>query len=159
MAEGDETKPSASEKGKGKAPAEDRVDRADGHPSEPQKNKSSDAEDGKDSEKPAEGKHEQSQVAATFCLSTRIDQLILTEELSEEDLQLKGELDMLVERLQVRALLRVGPASSDLSSLRNRIRTCTSRPWKRLRILSRHLRLQSLQCRNLSNSFDPTTNS
>ena len=81
MAQGDEDKkPSASDKGKEKAPAAEGASVEDGK-LEPKKDKDGKIiEDGKDKSKEEEGK----------------------EELSEEDQHLKEELEMLVERLLVR---------------------------------------------------------
>ncbi|KAI9728197.1 MAG: proteasome regulatory particle base subunit [Chrysothrix sp. TS-e1954] len=99
MAGGEDTKPSASEKGKGKAPAEDGTAGANGH-AEPQKDKDGKViKDGKDSDKPAQ------------------------EELSEEDQQLKGELEMLVERLQESNTDLYKPA---IEAIKNLIKTSTS---------------------------------
>lgn len=64
----------------------------------------------------------------------------IIEELSEEDQQLKSELDMLVERLQVWGLEMYVcvAAASHMFSFRSRILLCTSPPLRPLKTSLRH---------------------
>ncbi|KAG9781360.1 26S proteasome regulatory subunit rpn-1 [Exophiala dermatitidis] len=93
----DEKKPTAAEKGKGKAPAEDA----------PISNGDKTATGEKDDGKKNQGKHEEH----------------AEEELSEEDQQLKSELEMLVERLKEDDASLYKPA---MDAIKNFIKTSTS---------------------------------
>ncbi|KAF2829320.1 26S proteasome non-ATPase-like protein regulatory subunit 2 [Ophiobolus disseminans] len=95
MAKEDEKKPTAAEKGKGKAPVKDDADK--------------DAKTGKDGKADGEDKKGGAATAA--------------EELSEEDSQLKGELDMLAERILESDTSLYKPA---LDQIKDFIKTSTS---------------------------------
>ncbi len=99
MAKGEEEKPKAADKGKGKVTEDTGVDGINGT-AEPRKDKDGNViKDGKDGDKPE------------------------VEDLSEEDQQLKSELDMLVERLQEPDDTLYKPA---LEAIKNFIKTSTS---------------------------------
>lgn len=96
----DDKKPTMEEKGKGKAPASDAVNGVDGK-KEPKKDK-----DGKIIEDDMLRVHVEGMLNPGQRLLKKrlwLTDVGRTEELSEEDQQLKSNLDMLVERLQVRA--------------------------------------------------------
>lgn len=86
----DGEQPKPVDKGKGKA--------VDGEPTKPEEVKKD-----KDGKPIVNGKKEEAVVGGTSnsCLPTSLANRVCAEELSEEDQQLKSELDMLVERLTV----------------------------------------------------------
>ena len=138
--------PSAAEKGKGKMDDDKAADAGKKVDETKKDNDGKPVVNGKKGEKPQDGTWH----TCGFLNQSTDYVLSSVEELSEEDQQLKTELEMLVSRLKVESPASETPQlSSYIPPTRNQMPVSTYLRWMQSKILSKHRHHQWLPSQNL----------